>query len=80
MTGRAGGTEATKVAEDCVRKAVEGDQGRLVRLIRANFKGRPAYLAVFLQAPGAGLAPDKVYVWVVSTDQCEVVSFARKSI
>jgi hypothetical protein len=43
---------------------------QLVRLIEAEFEGTPAYLAVFLQGPGAGQPPDHAVVWVTSKDDC----------
>ena len=50
----------------------------LVRLIRAEFNGTPAYLAVFLEGPGAGQAPDTVVVWVASVEGCTPLSFASQ--
>jgi anti-sigma factor RsiW len=46
---------------------------QLVRLIEARYRGTPAYIAVFLQSPGAGQAPDKVVIWIVSTDGCQII-------
>ncbi len=47
---------------------------RLVRLIEAEYQGTPAYLAVFLESPGADQPPDKVVVWVVSKGDCQFLS------
>lgn len=67
-----------EAAAGCVARAFEGHpSGRLVRLIRARFEGRPAYLAVYLEGPGAGEEPDTVVVWVASADDCSVLSFAQ---
>jgi predicted anti-sigma-YlaC factor YlaD len=47
---------------------------RLVRLIEAKYQGTPAYLAVFLDSPGAGQEPDKVVIWIVSEDGCQIIA------
>jgi hypothetical protein len=71
----------TSAAVRCVSKAF-GDQqaGRLARLIQARFEGEEAYIAVYLEGPGAGEPPDTVAVWVASTDDCSVLSFASARI
>lgn len=78
----AGGTErdATDAAR-CVSQAF-GDQqaGRLTRLIQARFEGEEAYIAVYLEGPGAGEPPDTVAVWAASADDCSVLSFASARI
>ncbi len=43
-----------------------------VRLIAARFEGKPAYLAVYLQGPGAGEPPDLVTVTVTWAGTCRV--------
>jgi anti-sigma factor RsiW len=79
------GTDATSVedaeeASDCIAEAFEGQPSdRLVRLIRARFGGRPAYLAVYLEGPGAGQEDDTAVVWVAAVDDCTVLSFAQAS-
>jgi hypothetical protein len=74
----AGGTSA---AVRCVSKAF-GDQqeGRLTRLIQARFEGEEAYIAVYLEGPGAGEPPDTVAVWAASSKDCTVLSFASARI
>ncbi|HEX6400221.1 MAG TPA: zf-HC2 domain-containing protein [Actinomycetota bacterium] len=70
--------EDPSAAADCIRRAfAELPSGEPVRLIRARFEGTEAYLAVFLEGPGAGEAPDTAVVWVASADACSVLSFAQ---
>jgi hypothetical protein len=65
----------------CVSRA-SGDQqaGRLSRLIQARFEGEDAYIAVYLEGPGAGEPPDTVAVWAASSADCRVLSFASARI
>jgi anti-sigma factor RsiW len=64
-------------AARCVRQAFdEQPVGELARLIEAKFEGRPAYIAVYLEGPGAGEPPDTAAVWAASKDDCTVLSFA----
>lgn len=49
---------------------------QLVRLIAATFEGTPVYIAVFEEGPGGTQPPTKVTVWVVSRDNCSILSFA----
>jgi anti-sigma factor RsiW len=68
-------------AAACVTGAFEGQpSGRIVKLIRARFEGRRAYLAVYLEGPGAGQAPDTATVWVAALDDCSILSFAQARI
>jgi hypothetical protein len=78
----AGGTQQDATAAvRCVSQAF-GDQqaGRLTRLIQARFEGEEAYIAVYLEGPGAGEPPDTVAVWAASADDCSVLSFASARI
>jgi hypothetical protein len=78
----AGGTgQDATAAAGCVSQAI-GDQqaGRLIRLIQARFEGEAAYIAVYLEGPGAGEPPDTVAVWAASADDCSVLSFASARI
>lgn len=78
----AGGTgQDATAAVRCVSQAF-GDQqaGRLTRLIQARFEGEEAYIAVYLEGPGAGEPPDTVAVWAASADDCSVLSFASARI
>jgi anti-sigma factor RsiW len=46
----------------------------LTRLIEAKFERTPAYIALFLQSPGAGQPPDHAVVWVVARDDCRILN------
>ncbi len=77
------GLERSTAVVACVSKGV-GDgltaNDSLVRLIDASFHGTPAYLAVFLQSPGADQPPAKVVVWIVAKSDCSFLSYAFKRI
>jgi hypothetical protein len=61
----------------CVTKAVQNNAtGRLIRLIQARFQGRAAYIALYLESPGAGQQPDLVAAWVAARDDCSFLSLA----
>ena len=51
---------------------------RLVRLIQATFQGRPAYVGVYLEQPGAGQPADRIVIWVVARRDCSFLSFSFK--
>jgi DNA-binding transcriptional regulator YdaS (Cro superfamily) len=51
---------------------------RLVRLIQATFQGRPAYIGVYLQQPGADQPADRIVIWVVTRQDCSTLSFSFK--
>ena len=51
---------------------------RLVRLIQATFQGRPAYIGVYLQQPGADQPADRIVIWVVARQDCSTLSFSFK--
>lgn len=71
----------TTAAVGCVTRAFENQQtGRLTRLIRARFEGQEAYIAVYLEGPGAGEPPDTVAVWAASSKDCTVLSYASARI
>lgn len=76
---RTGSPQKLSAALSCLAKATPGETGSLTRLIRARFEGTPAYVAVFLETPGAGEPPDSVAVWVISSQSCSILSsgFAR---
>jgi hypothetical protein len=68
-------------AARCVSQAFdEQPVGRLARLIQAKFEGRAAYIAVYLEGPGADEPPDTAVVWVASKDDCTILSFASARI
>ena len=65
----------------CVSQAFdEQPAGRLARLIQARFEGRDAYIAVYLEGPGANEPPDTAVVWVAAKDDCSILSFASARI
>jgi anti-sigma factor RsiW len=65
----------------CVSRAFGNQQtGRLTRLIRARFEGEEAYIAVYLEGPGADQPPDTVAVWAASSEDCTILSFASARI
>ena len=71
------GTQAqTNKALACVVTSAPDQGGELQALIRARFKGTPAYLAVFTEGPGAGQPADTVTVWVLATTDCRILSFS----
>ena len=71
------GTQAqTNKALACIVKSAPNQGGELQTLIRARFKGTPAYLAVFTEGPGAGQPADTVTVWVLATTDCRILSFS----
>ena len=73
----AGTPRQTQKALRCIVKSAPDETGLLTRLIEARFQGAPAYLAVFLEGPGADQPPDSVSVWVLATDSCAILSFSN---
>lgn len=67
----------TAKALACIVKSAPKEPGQPARLISARFQGTPAYLAVFLDGPGADQPPDSVVVWVFSTKDCAILSFSQ---
>jgi hypothetical protein len=64
-------------ALSCFRDAgapLDDPNSTLIRLIEARFQRTPAYLAVFLQSPGAGQPPDHAVVWVVARNDCRILT------
>jgi hypothetical protein len=71
------GTQAqTDRALACVAQSAPDPSGELQNLIRARFQGTPAYLAVFLEGPGAGQPADTATAWVFATKDCRILSFS----
>jgi hypothetical protein len=68
--------QQTQKALRCIVKSAPDETGLLTRLIKARFQGTPAYLAVFLEGPGADQPPDAVSVWVFATDGCAILSYS----
>ncbi|HEY7659718.1 MAG TPA: zf-HC2 domain-containing protein [Actinomycetota bacterium] len=52
------------------------EEAGLIRLIRAEYRGTPAYLAVYAEGPGAGQPADRIAVWVVATTDCRILTLA----
>jgi hypothetical protein len=74
-------TSADPSAARCVSEAFdEHPVGRLARLILARFESRDAYIAVYLEGPGADEPPDTAAVWVAAKDDCSILSFASARI
>jgi anti-sigma factor RsiW len=71
-----GSQAQTNKALACIVKSAPNQKGDLQALIRARFKGTPAYLAVFTEGPGAGQPADTVTVWVFGTTDCGILSFS----
>ena len=71
-------------AIECLRTAEapvdEPATDQLVRLIEAKYQGTPAYLAVFLEGPGAGQPPDRIVIWVVSKGECQIVQALQQNL
>ena len=70
-------------ARRCIeRSGLPTDDPRdvLIRMIQARFEGTPAYIAVFAESPGAGQPADHVVVWVVSTQDCRILSTASQRV
>lgn len=66
----------TSRALRCVVHSAPDESGQLARVIKARFEGGPAYLAVFLEGPGAGQPADAVSIWVFSANDCSILSFS----
>jgi hypothetical protein len=67
------------VALECLRTSgapFDDPRERLDRLIEAQYRGTPAYFAVFLESPGGGQPPDSAIVWVVATRDCRILTIA----
>lgn len=66
-------------AFECLQQGAElGPDAQVVKIIAASFKGTPAYIGAFLEGPGAGEPPDRLVIWVVSRDDCALLSFVRQ--
>jgi len=69
--------QQTRKALRCIVRSAPDETGQLTQLIKARFQGTPAYLAVFLEGPGADQPPDAVSVWVFATDGCAILSYSN---
>ena len=66
--------ERLPAATRCLDRAYDNQGGTLTRVILARYGGKPAYLGVYLQSPGAGLEPNVVLVVVASVDGCDLLA------
>jgi anti-sigma factor RsiW len=57
-----------------------GGRDMLVRAIRAQYLGTPAYVGVFHESRAAGEPPEKILLWVVSSTDCSILTIVSKSI
>ena len=65
-------------AIQCVRRWASAAQGATpIRVIEATYQGTPAYLGVARQTP-PGEASDRILVWVLARDACELISFTQR--
>jgi hypothetical protein len=68
-----------EVAFECLQQGADiGPDAQVEKIIAASFKGTPAYIGAFLEGPGAGEPPDRLVIWVVSRDDCALLSFVRQ--
>lgn len=67
---------AAAKATACIQTAFREVPGTLVRLIRADFQGSPAYVGLYAEGPGAGQAADTLTVRVAAVDGCAPLSLA----
>ncbi len=65
-------------AIQCVRRWASAAEGATpIRVIEATYQGRPAYLGVARQTP-PGEGSDRILVWVLARDACELISFTQR--
>lgn len=72
-----GSQRQTDEALTCIVHSAPDEDGQLVRLIKARFQGEPAYLAAFLEGPGAGQPADAVSIWVFAAKDCSILSYSN---
>jgi hypothetical protein len=62
----------------CIRRWASAAQGATTtRVIEATYQGRPAYLGVARQTP-PGEGSDRILVWVLAREACELISFTQR--
>ena len=52
--------------------------GTLADSFEARYDGIPAYFAVLLEGPEPGQPADKVVIWVLNRDSCDIVAFTQQ--
>lgn len=68
-----------KKLQTCLRSIdAYANGGTLADSFEARYDGIPAYFAVLLEGPDQGQPPDKVVIWVLATDACDVVAFTQQ--
>ena len=67
-------TRRRMLKDSAVLAALAFAPSSLAALVR--FEGEEAYIAVYLEGPGAGQPPDTVAVWAASSKDCTILSFA----
>jgi hypothetical protein len=76
--GQARQPPGAEEAIQCVRRWASAAQGATpTRVIEATYQGRPAYLGVARQTP-PGETSDRILVWVLARDACELISFTQR--
>ena len=73
------GSADTQTALSCIANAFKGFTGDPLKLIRARFQGRPAYIGVYAEGP-AGRPSDAVSVRVASVDGCSLITYTKVKI
>jgi hypothetical protein len=64
----------------CLRKATGPLRGdHLIEVIQARFEGKPAYIAAYRHAPGAGEPPNLLTIWVAARQPaCTLLHYASQ--
>jgi hypothetical protein len=64
----------------CLRQATGPLRGdRLIEIIQARFEGKPAYIAAYRHAPGAGEPPNLLTIWVAARPPaCTLLHYASQ--
>jgi len=75
-TPKLGDAAAAAKATACIQTAFREVPGTLVRLIRADFQGSPAYVGLYAEGPGAGQTPDTLVVRVAAVGGCSALTYA----
>jgi hypothetical protein len=79
-TNRSALSSARSDPRPCLREAtgpLRGDQ--LIEIIQARFEGKPAYIAAYKHAPGAGEPPNLLTIWVAARPPaCTLLHYASQ--
>ncbi|HEY6566437.1 MAG TPA: zf-HC2 domain-containing protein [Actinomycetota bacterium] len=74
------GKAKSAAALACLRTAVPDLPGTPVRLVKASFRGTPAYLGFVLEGPGVDQPADTVSIWAVSAKHCSPLSLTSAAL